>query len=778
MLAIGFFHRRLLLLLTIFLIIGVSLAAQLGRLAIIEGSEHSRQTETFLRRRTFLPFVRGSILDRNGVTLAEDRASWDVQVEYAVIAGRWAAEKARFQARRDLGATAWQKLSRDERNAEAEARRAQWDLKAERLFAELCTAGGFDRAELERRFDEIRRRVAPRVEAYRDRMRRAEEAKAAASGSAPLPIAEDETISEQEEPHTILADVDDMTAFRFQALGEEERDTLVVVPATRRVRPWDEVDVPVDRSALPGPLRTATPLTIRLEGVADHLLGTTRTSVFIEDLTRRPFLDARTGEVADLGGYRADRDLVGARGMERTLEDRLRGARGIVERNLETGDSTRRDALPGADVRLTIDIKLQSWAQAALDPELGLAKIQQWQRGWTADGEPKQGVLPVGWELNGAAVVIEIETGDVLALVSTPTLRESTALPSKRRRVEGADINKAVEGVYPPGSIVKPLLFTGAVTQGVFPADSIVDCKGHFFENVTSFARCWIWRPEEGRTSTHGPLGAEEAIARSCNVYFYTVASKLGLEGAVQWYRNFGVGRPVDIGLAIGRDTGRNSGGGPVRYEGEAAGSVPSAEEMQAIRASGDRAAAVFLGIGQGPVTWTPLHAASAYATLARGGRVVRPSLLLDRPSRGVTTEDLGLNQVAVRKSIDGLRKAVSESYGTGHHVTLESGEQQPISVVPGVRIWAKSGTAQAPPLKIDNDHDGTPETSVQTDHAWFVGLAGDEADGVPRYAIAVLVEHGGSGGKTAGPVAAEIIRAMVREGYLGASAATKDRGS
>ncbi len=760
---LGLFHRRLLLLLAIFVIVGFSLAAQLGRLAIVEGSEHSRQTETFLRRRMFLPSIRGRLLDRNGVTLAEDRASWDVQVEYAMIAGRWSAEKARAQVRKETGANAWQKLTREERNAAAAARVPLWDQKAEEIFDAICVAGGFDRAELERRFDEIRRRVAPRVEAYRDRLRKSEAAKAMASGDAPAPIAEDETISEQEEPHSILADVDDITAFRFQAIAEEEPNTISVVPATRRVRPWDEVELSVERTALPSPLRSDKPLTIRLEGVADHLLGSTRTSVYADDLKRRPFLDEVTGEIADLGGYRADRDLVGSRGMERTLEDRLRGLRGIVERNLETGESTRREPTSGEDVRLTIDIKLQSWVQAALEPALGLAKIQQWQRGWTTEGEPKQGALPVGWELNGAAVVVDIATGDVLALVSTPTMRESATLVGKRRRMEGADVNKPVEGVYPPGSIVKPLLFSGAVTQGVVPVDMAVECKGHFFENVTTSARCWIWRPEEGRSGTHGTLAVEEAIARSCNIYFYTVASKLGLEGVVQWYRNFGVGEPIDIGLLVTRD-GPN---GRLMHEGESAGDLPSAEMIKAIRSAGDRAAPVFLGIGQGPVAWTPLHAASAYATLARGGKVIRPSLILDRSDRSQVTSDLGLNQTAVQKALEGLRQAVSETYGTGNHVTLEDGRQEPISSVPGVRLWAKSGTAQAPPLKVDNDKDGTSDATVKTDHAWFVGLAGNESDRQPRYAIAVLIEYGGSGGKTAGPVAAEIIRSLVREGYL-----------
>lgn len=761
----GIFHRRLLLLLAVFVIVAGLLAAQLARLAIVEGEMHARQTETFLRRRTFLPFVRGRILDRNGTVLAEDRASWDVQVEYAMIAGRWSAEKARAQARRELGANAWAKLTRDQRSAEVDARLPSWNERAEAIYAEICVAGGIDRAELDRRFDEIRGRVAQRVEAYRERLRKAAEAKAIEQGTSVAEIPEDETISEQEEPHTILADVDDATAFRFQLLSEEERDTIVVMPATQRLRPWAEVELDVDRRSLPSPLQSDRPLHLRLSGVADHIIGATRTRVFTEDLKRRPFLDERSGEVADLGGYRADRDVIGATGVERTLEDRLRGVRGVVERNLETGEATRREPVAGEDVRLTIDIKLQSWVQAALEPKLGLAKIQQWQRGWDADGEAKPGPLPVGWELNGSVVVLDIATGDILALVTTPTLAEASGMSAERRRSEGADINKAVEGVYPPGSIVKPLLYAAAVTQGVLPADLAVDCKGHFFENVTTSARCWIWRPEQGRSSTHGTLAVEEAIARSCNIYFYTVASKLGLEDVVAWYRRFGVGEPFGVGLGMAKD--RSDGG--VRMEGESGGVAPDAEAMKAIRASGDRSAPIFLGIGQGPIAWTPLHAANAYATLARRGDLIRPGIILDRADRGVRapSTSLGLDATAVRKALNGLSDSVRQTYGTGNHLTLESGVQEPLTDVPGVRVWAKTGTAQAPPLRIDSGKKESADVVVRTDHAWFVGLVGNEREGTPRYAIAVLLEFGGSGGKTAGPIAAEVIRALVREGYL-----------
>ncbi|MEY2714261.1 MAG: Stage sporulation protein, partial [Planctomycetota bacterium] len=159
-----------------------------------------------------------------------------------------------------------------------------------------------------------------------------------------------------------------------------------------------------------------------------------------------------------------------------------------------------------------------------------------------------------------------------------------------------------------------------------------------------------------------------------------------------------------------------------------------------------------------------PLQAAQAYATLARGGVVVQPTIF--KSLRGQRTSvDLGIPSWAIDECFAGLRAAVAEGYGSGHHITLRDGTREPLFDVPGVKIWGKTGTATAPPLKVDLDGDGTVER-VQTDHAWFVGLAGGEG-GRPRYSIAVILEHGGSGGKVAGPIAVEAIRTLVAAGYF-----------
>jgi cell division protein FtsI/penicillin-binding protein 2 len=124
---------------------------------------------------------------------------------------------------------------------------------------------------------------------------------------------------------------------------------------------------------------------------------------------------------------------------------------------------------------------------------------------------------------------------------------------------------------------------------------------------------------------------------------------------------------------------------------------------------------------------------------------------------------DLGIPRAAIEASLDGLRGSVRESYGTGHHITFGDGVREELFEIPDLDIWGKTGTATAPKLRIG-------DTLVQTDHAWFVGLVSERGSS-PKYAIAVILEYGGSGGKVAGPVAAESMRALAAEGYLGSQA-------
>tara|TARA_B100001121_G_C18646557_1_gene601964 strand:+ start:60 stop:488 length:429 start_codon:yes stop_codon:yes gene_type:complete len=131
---------------------------------------------------------------------------------------------------------------------------------------------------------------------------------------------------------------------------------------------------------------------------------------------------------------------------------------------------------------------------------------------------------------------------------------------------------------------------------------------------------------------------------------------------------------------------------------------------------------------------------------------------------------DREIPPVVVDTILEGMREGVSEPWGTGSRIKYGTGDYEPIFNVPGVVVMGKTGTAQAPPWARDVDGDGTiaqRERTTGLEHAWFVGLVGNARDGKPRYAIAVLIEYGGSGGRVAGPVANQIIEALQSEGYL-----------
>lgn len=736
---------------------------QIVRLSVAEHEEHLRNVERFLSDRRWIPAQRGAIRDRNGVVLASDQTAWDVLLHYDAIDGSWARAKARKAALEEVGRDAWREMSPDARDAEIDRHEELFGrMLSDRVYSALCTAGRLTRPELDARLGEIVERVEQQATSYREGRKEAMRRKY--GGDAPIAVIEKERAPSQLDAHVVLEAVEPETAFAFQQLEVEMPGTVAVEPSMKRVRPFDETKVVVSRSEFPSPVRSSRGVELTLDGVADHIVGYLR-GVYAEDVAARPFRGADGGE--DLKGYREGRDHIGSRGVERTAEDALRGTRGRVISDLRTGDEQRIEPVPGLDIDLTIDIRLQTRLHAILIPEVGLARVSQYQIGWESDGSPKTGPLPVGTDLNGAIVVIDIETGEILAAVSSPTLADGRAMTKADRARELPMLFRPFEGSYPPGSVLKPLILCAAAAEGVIAPDEKIDCTGHYFPDRDDMLRCHVFRPTEGRTSTHGPLSAPDAIAKSCNIFFYTLGDRLGVDRIESWLRKFGLGARPEAGLAYERherSKAADGGGGRVVVVGEATGSLPSATGSDGRPAKRDRVSEALLGIGQGEITWTPLQAAQAYATIARGGVSIPPTVFRLIVGRRPET-DLGIPRWAIDECFAGLRAAVSEGYGSGHHIRLRDGSRESLFDIPGVTIWGKTGTATAPPLRIDLDGNGVPER-VQTDHAWFAGFVGPSG-GKPRYSIAVILEHGGSGGKVAGPVVAEVVRTLAEFGYF-----------
>lgn len=792
------FHRRLLLLLGLVTLGFIPLLAQLARLTLLKGEDLRRQAESRLVRSQQTPTVRGSILDRKGRVLAQDRPSYDVAVAYSAIDGSWANDQARRAAARAAG-SGWGGLSREQQAEATAAMLPAFRVHLDKAWDRIAAVSGVARADVDAGRDRVIAMVTSRQQAVSAAREKEELARVAASGRRQSPQEEramrrriEAPIAEKRRAHAVVPRVGDQAGFAsFGLIGEQVEIELpsfdvpgaspgvggtALVDVAPGLEVWDsgERDYPfefmrvqVDRSGFFGPMANPEPLTLELSGVACHILGTLRDTVYqsakgdpaagtvdvVGDAERRARAMendpawralAYEGLGVDRGSYR-DGDRIGSTGLENSLENGLRGLRGVQTSRLDTGERVVVPPVRGRDVRLTLDVSLQARVQALMDPRAGLAQVQPWHK----QQSPTQ---KEGDPLFGGAVVLDIDTGDILSMVSTPTFTRRDFKDDRARLASDLLttplVNRAVGKYYTPGSIVKPLILVEAVRMGRHPLSLPIECTGHLLESQPTSYRCWIYKQfQTTHNATMGhDLSADDAIMVSCNIYFYTLGRKLGPEGIIPAYEAFGVGRTFGLGVggeapgAIGfRRDAKNRGLG-----------LPDAIQM---------------GIGQGPITWTPLHAANAYATLARGGVWISPRLVADASRE--EPRDLGLDSASVSAAIEGLRRSVGEDQGTGHHITID-GSKIPIFGVKDVKIWGKTGTAQAPKV-VGEDPDGPNgplrgEVLEEGDHSWFVVMVGRDR---PRFVISVVIDFGGSGGKVSGPIVDQIIRALIEEGYL-----------
>lgn len=786
------FHRRLLLLAAAAGVAAAPLVFRLSSLTLVRGDELRAEAEAKLVRRQWTPTVRGSILDRKGRVLAHDRPSYDVLVSYPVITGDWANDQALAAARKTFGRTGWMELSAKQREEAIGKLLPVFQLHLEAGWNRLASTLGITRAELDVRRDAIVTQLNQRQESIVKRRVEKEQAEAAQRNETLTPekLAAIEKrasapIAEFTQAHLIAGRVSDDLGFACGNLGIEEvvpepielessvlsapvsvplLPGLSVVDSGDRDYPYEAMEVSLSRSTLPTPMRSDEDVTIQIEGVACHIIGRLRDKVFGDvaadpvmgrpaiagDATRRRNYLSANPSVAQLaisedgidrGAYR-DGDRIGDAGVESSYEMQLRGLRGSATTRLDTGTKEYITPVKGQDTTLTLDILLQARVQAAMSKEFGLAVVQPWHMQESA-------TQPVGTEMHGAAVVLDIDTGEILTAVSTPTFsrRQLREAPETvfQDRVATPYVNRCWEQPYPPGSIIKAPVLAGAVTFGNYKPEELIACSGYLIPNQPNIYRCLVYKRY---STTHSvilehDLNGAEAVMVSCNIFFYTMGRRMGPDALVRLYREFGITRPFELGAGpefIGQ-LGKNNDGLDLK--------LPDAIQM---------------AIGQGPVSWTPLHAASAFATLARDGTLVPPTLIKGRATDGA--RDLGLDPRGISMAMEGLYQAVNGEKGTGRHLTFD-GNEEPIFNAKGVKIWGKTGTATAPSiLAKDPDGQGPAKGDVleEGDHSWFVVMVGRDR---PRYVIAVVIDYGGSGGKVSGPICNQIIHALMAEGYL-----------
>lgn len=744
------FIRRLMLLGVLFIGAVVVLAGQSYRLTVASGDKHLEVAESRLLLEKWTPTVRGRVLDRKGRVLALDKPGFDVMVSYPVISGEWAYDQAMRQARKENRA-GWFKLTPEQRDELARRLLPPYEQKQAEVWTRLARVLGITREEMETTRNTIRAKVQRTVSTTKLRWleERIEKFGPTNDRGEAMTIRDvDRPVSVERDSFTVAQGASEEKLFELRRI-ESDLPGVEIVESAVRVYPYESMLVTIDRRNYPAALRGDQPdeFVLQVRGVATHVLGWMR-GLQAEDLKANPRKDETTGEL-NRARY-MDRDTVGASGVEASMEKALRGLRGVRREHLDTGEKEVEPAVPGKDIDLTIDINLQSRVQAIMSPQSGFGQLQPWHLSDRADQKP---VFPVGTPLNGASVVLDVETGEVLAMVSMPSFTRDQLQDEPKSvfndPLTSAFINRAIAKPYPPGSIVKPVILASAASQGVHSIHTRIDCNGHLYPDKPSLYRCWIYKQQ---ATTHNAyfgqgLDSREALAVSCNIYFFTLGRALGVDGVRKWYNAFGVGTPFNLGVGS-------------EWPGSVLKKLPGKDGRIEPPQLQD---AIFMGIGQGPVDWTPLHAANAYATLARSGTWISPRVF---KNAAPTARDLRLNSEAVDAALAGLYAATNDmEIGGASRITLD-GAKVPMFNHPDLDVRGKTGTAAAPKLFADIDDDGDKELAREGDHSWFLAMVGPKGK-TPKYVIATVMEYAGSGGRVSGPIVNQIIWALKAEGYL-----------
>ena len=434
-----------------------------------------------------------------------------------------------------------------------------------------------------------------------------------------------------------------------------------------------------------------------LQNLAAHILG------YVGEVSQR--------ELDQDSGYRRG-DMVGKFGVEKTWDAALRGQGGGQQ--LEVDASGRRlrvleeiPAQTGHSLILTIDMDLQKQVEEILG------------------------------ERPGAMTVLDVNSGEILALASAPSFDPgifARGITTEEWRSLRDDplhpmTNRATQGQYPPASTFKMISAAAALEEGVVTPDMRFYCPGRLRVAGHTF-HCW-------RRRGHGSVDLRRALAVSCDVYFYQLGRRLGIQHLADYARRFGLDEPLGIGLAY-----------------EAGGLIPDPAWKQKQIGDpwypGETISAV---IGQGYVTATPLQMASAAAAVANGGTVYRPYIVKQViDARGDVVKNItpevvshtGISPQYLQVITEGMTDVVNKGYGTGRGARLRH-----------VRVAGKTGTAQV----ISGRRGGSKRTARQfRDHAWFVAFAPVEA---PKVAVVCLLEHSAyGGGKAAAPLVQKVLQA------------------
>jgi penicillin-binding protein 2 len=783
------FERRVKIFLMILAAGMVVLLARAMQVQVLERSTWANAAVQLMSDEELIATTRGRLLDRKGRELAVDRPCIDACVDYRAIGTEpdpdWLKDTAVRRLRNRMGSD-YRLAPRAQQLDMIEAEKLAVKADLERMWDTLARLGGVSRDEI----FETRMSIISKIQ-YRRRIvwyMKYQSAVSDQEGKGPSPwyqrwLLDDSaqvpqvdqfaiTVAEQTQSHVILPAISNEVN-NFLGKNLEKFPGLELKPSVHRDYPFGDA--------------------------AAHVIGRLG-KVMKEDL-----VDSTTRPIDPLRDYWRN-DLIGRTGLEALCEPLLRGTRGRIERNAAERTVVSNTApIPGKDVSTTIDIKLQQEIQQIFTQ---------------VEITSNAGVVPA-WKdyvpMPGAAVVLDVPTNQVLAMVSYPSydLREFDSLyPTLvKDDINRPLMNRATQFALEPGSTVKPIVGLGAITQGVFGVNDTIECTGYLRlpnskgEIVQyNIGRCWVASnfgetlKNLGMSVAHHPIPTQaphptgfltfgDAEERSCNVFFETLADRLGANGLHHWFDRFGLGRITGLGIP------------------EFAGRIPG-DPLYSMPAEMRRSATWFSGIGQSQVLATPIQMANVAAVLARNGVWMKPRLVpagtdID-PARtpGPDVVDLHLNPAALAEARDGMIRVVNSVAGTGTSLHRTD-----------ILVAGKTGSAQAAPLRVVqrdelgeviqkpvklsvkgedgkitlkdgmiNDleklklgthaspnpkapwYRGTGANEDKISHAWFIGYAPANN---PKIAFAVMVEYGGGGGATAGYVAKHMLDACIAEGYL-----------
>ncbi len=419
----------------------------------------------------------------------------------------------------------------------------------------------------------------------------------------------------------------------------------------------------------------------------------------------------------DLAQY-AGISHTGKTGVERSYEDLLRGqagyqqvetnAQGRILRSLE-----QQAPVPGKNLYLSLDIRLQAVAEQALEGH------------------------------NGALVAIDPRSGEVLALASMPVYDlnpfvngiDRASYKALSNSPDRPLFNRALRGIYPPGSTIKPFTALAGLATRVINPRTVFNCGGAYhLPGQSHVFRCWNHRG-------HGAVSLDKGITQSCDVYFYNVALRLGIDHLHDYLTRFSLGERTGIDLV-----------------GENPGLVPSEEWKRAKYNQPWYAGETLnIGIGQGYLQITPLQLASATATLSQRGRRLQPRLVhaIQEQSTGQIQEQPPRPLAPVQ--IDDPRHWDAVITGMIH--VVKSGTAARIGAGAAYTIAGKTGTAQVFSLDRGEKYNARRLAKNLQDHALFIAFAPAEN---PQIAVAVIAEHGGHGGSAAAPIAKQVMDAYL----------------